>query len=338
MTEMRDDDRIDQYLWDPSAPPAPEVAALEQRLRPLRFDPPRGSIAWLTARPIFRRPTLWYGLAAAAVLLIAAGVSLWSWRLSWPAGRPWAVHSNEASMPAELAVGAPFTIARGARAEIQIARIGQMAVEGDSRLTLLSTQGSRHRLTLDTGSVHVRVWAPPGSVVIRTPTGEVIDLGCEFELTATPDRTEVRVRSGWVQLDNAIDESLIPEGASAAMSAGGPPGVAVFDDASPAFAAAVRSLERGGPDAAAAVSAIAASARARDVYTLLLLIERGHPGSDQFAARAAELVPPPPDVTVNRVLRGDRDALWRWRDTLPLPPPKSWLRNWRDGLPSWLGR
>jgi hypothetical protein len=67
-----------------------------------------------------------------------------------------------------------------------------------------------------------------------------------------------------------------------------------------------------------------------------MLVERREFGSDQLGARAADLWPPPAGVTVSGILRGNRDALWQWRDTLPLPPPKSWLRNWRDALPGWL--
>ena len=49
MTDHHDDDRIDAYLWDPKAPPAPEVRAVEAPLEALRFEPaPKGSIVWMT--------------------------------------------------------------------------------------------------------------------------------------------------------------------------------------------------------------------------------------------------------------------------------------------------
>jgi hypothetical protein len=49
--------------------------------------------------------------------------------------------------------------------------------------------------------------------------------------------------------------------------------------------------------------------------------------------RAAQLWPPPSDVSVDAIVAGDRDALWRWHGSLDLPPVKSWWRNWRDALP-----
>jgi len=77
------------------------------------------------------------------------------------------------------------------------------------------------------------------------------------------------------------------------------------------------------------------SARTEDVLSLLTLIARSTAGSDQLAARAAQLWPPPSGVTAGQVARGDREALWRWKDSLPLPPTKGWLRNWKDALPRW---
>ena len=59
----------------------------------------------------------------------------------------------------------------------------------------------------------------------------------------------------------------------------------------------------------------------------------GPAAADALLRRASELSPPPGDVTVGRILRGDRRALWTWSDSLPLPPPKKWWRHWRDAIP-----
>jgi hypothetical protein len=331
------DDHDDAYLWDPATPPSAEVRAVEQQLEPLRFEPEKTPLDWTRAGAVVvRRPwRAWVYTFAAAAVLVAAGASLAAWRWSWPAGRPWPIDVAPAGASRSLAVGAALELPASDRAHVRVARIGTMQIEGDTRLTLRSTQGTRHRLALDRGTVRVRVWAPPGSLSFQTPAGEVIDLGCEFDLTADAVRSVVRVRSGWVQLDNNIDESLVPAGATSEMSAGRAPGVAVFEDAAPDFMTAVRALEAGATDADV-VRRVIVAARPRDVYTLLMLVERGEFGSDRLLARAADLWPPPAGVTVSGILRGDRDGFWRWRETLPLPPPKGWLRNWRDALPGWL--
>jgi hypothetical protein len=183
---------------------------------------------------------------------------------------------------------------------------------------------------LEEGAVRVRVRAPPSSVAFHTPAGDVFDMGCEFDLTVDSGTSHVRVTSGWVQLENFFGESVVPAGASSSMQEGRRPGVAVFDDAPEAFRSAVRRLEDdGGP-----VETIVGLARPRDVLTLLQLVHRASVGWEQLARRAFELAPPPDSADLERVIAGDRAALDRWMDALPLPAPKTgWWWNWRDALP-----
>jgi hypothetical protein len=82
------------------------------------------------------------------------------------------------------------------------------------------------------------------------------------------------------------------------------------------------------------VPEIVRTARTRDVYTLLILATRAPAAIQrQLLERAAQLVPPPPGVTVDAITAGSRDMLWRWANHLDLPPVKGWWRNWRDALP-----
>ncbi|HXT68867.1 MAG TPA: FecR domain-containing protein [Vicinamibacterales bacterium] len=338
MTNQRDDKTI-AYLWDPHAGAGgvdPALLALEKELATLSFDAAERPLPLpARSRSTARHAIRWWSLAAAAVVLIAAsGVWFSQWRWTWPAGRPWVVSSRPSAAPAEFAVGAPFVLPGNESAVVNVARIGTMRVDGGSQLALRSTQGTRHRLAMEYGRISLRVWAPPGSVAIQTPAGEVIDLGCEFDLDVDATSARVSVRSGWVQLDNGIAESLIPAGASSGMTRNRAPGVPVFDTAVPQFRDAVRRYEA--TLDVAYVDAIVTHARVGDVLTLVTLIARGGPGTDRLGSRGAELWPLPDGVTVGGILRGDRDGLWRWRDTLELPPVKGWLRNWRDALPAWL--
>lgn len=329
------DDRLDACLWDPAAPADASVQRIERQLAPAAFDPAANPLPLgQTSRPATRRTaTPWLrGLLAAAALLFVAGVSLAAWRWTWPEGRSWAVAAAPLGAPEELAVGAPLLTPPSEPALVRIARIGTMRVAGGSALTLRSTRSNRHRLLLQRGAVHVRVWAPPLSIAFQTPAGEVFDMGCEFELTVTEDSSDVRVTSGWVQLENFSGEAVVPAGASSTMRDGRRPGVAVFDDAPEGFREGVRNLERYGDEAAA--EQILGLARARDVLTLLQLVQRDAAAVSRFASRAFELSPPPDPSDLQRVINGDRAALDRWMNALPLPSPKSgWWWNWRDALP-----
>jgi hypothetical protein len=211
-----------------------------------------------------------------------------------------------------------------------------MEVEPGTALRLRATASNRHRLVLTRGSLRTRIWAPPGAVVIKTPAGDVIDLGCVFTLDVDSRGTaRLRVDSGWVELVNLLGESLIPAGASSVMDRGAVPLVPVFDDADPVFREGVRSLEASPPEELSPQKAVelAARARARDALTLLALAGRVAPSLRRpLLERAAAVAPPPSGVSVDEVARGDRERLWRWREALDLPPPKGWWWNWRDVL------
>ena len=331
---MKPEDKLHDYLWDPATPAHSDVEAIERQLAPLRFEagkPP--VITPLPARIILHRPRWRRPLLAAAIaasLLIAAGAGLWTWRWTWPEGRAWTVRGG--AVDARLEVGRALTIPDDGGAIANIARIGTMRLAGGTSLELRSTRGTRHRLRMTEGDIHVRVWAPPLSLGIETPAGEVLDMGCEFVLSVTGDQSAVRVLSGWVQLENGIDEVLVPAGASTEMTSGRGPGVPVFDDAAPGFRESVRAVEADGDPAA--VERIIALARARDVYTLLGLADRHPTAAAALLRRSAELWPPPDGVTIGRILRGDRESLWAWSGSLPLPPTKTgWWKNWRDAFP-----
>ena len=320
------------YLWDPAAAPDADVVALEQTLAGLRFDPARRPLR-LPAGARARKPRRFVRpaamLAVAASLLLAAGAGFWTWRQSWPAGRPWTLESGAAE--SRIEVGRALTLPAGENAVANIGRIGTMRIAGGTSFELRATRDTRHRLRLTDGRLHVRVWAPPLSVVVETPSGEVIDMGCEFVLAADAGRSQVTVVSGWVQMANEAGEVLVPAGASSTMTTGAAPSVPVFDDAEDGFREAAREVGRDDPRGA--VDDLVRLARPRDVYTLLHLARRHPEAAGALLRRAAELSPPPGDVTIARILRGDRRALWEWSDALPLPPPKKWWRHWRDAIP-----
>jgi hypothetical protein len=224
---------------------------------------------------------------------------------------------------------------------VAVARLGNLRTGPGTTLTLRATGSRWHALDLARGALDVRLWAPPGLVRVRTPAGDVIDLGCVFRVDVEDGGgTRVRVDSGWVQLDNAHGESLVPAGASSVMRADARPRVAVFDDAPAAFRAGVRDYENGDGTLGttmygeALARAFSVHARRRDMLTLLTLAARSSGEARAvLVTRAASLAPPPEGLSPTAVAAGDDGQLWAWVDALPLPPVKGWWRNWRDAFP-----
>jgi len=342
MTADDDNRELDRYLWDPAAEPSADVQAVERRLAPMRFDAARRPLILPGPTRSWRHQRALLALAAALVLVASGAAGFWSWRFRWPAGAPWPLTIERGTSPtapasSQLRLNEALQLDPRASAEVAIARIGTMHVAPGSALTVSETTSRRHRVLLQRGAVSVRVWAPPAAFAFTTPAGSVIDLGCVFDLSVDPDGTSrLRVDTGWVEMANGWGESLVPAGASSIMTAAARPGVPVFDDAAPEFAAGVRTIERDA-DAAAhngTLDAVLRAARPRDVLTLLTLTAVSPASARRpIVDRAAELWPPPSTVNASAVAGGDREQLWRWYRTLDLPPAKSWWLNWRDALP-----
>jgi hypothetical protein len=132
-----------------------------------------------------------------------------------------------------------------------------------------------------------------------------------------------------VSLERDGRESIVPAGAVCATRQGGP-GTPFYEDAAPEFRLALESLDfnagRG-----AALSTILSTARRRDGLTLWHLLARTQ-GADRERVyeRFAQLLPPPPGVTREKVLRGENRALelWRWElEGMPLLPKDGTFRS-----------
>ena len=162
----------DDYLWDRSGPPDPEVERLERLLRPLAqgraLAQAEGTAVSRLPRQRSRRLA---GLAVAAALVFAAIASLvWSvrpspdeaaWTVDRLAGSP-IVGEQPIAARAVLRVGGVVETDATSRARIQVGGIGLVDVDPDTRLELRSSGESQHRLRLLRGTLHATIVAPPG--------------------------------------------------------------------------------------------------------------------------------------------------------------------------------
>lgn len=315
----------DDYLWDRSGEPDPEIQRLESLLGRYRHDAPLRR----------RRPWLAFAAAAAAILIIAAGA--FALRFLWPAGEAWPVASvtgaptidgRALDTEGRLAVGQELRTDAQSRARVQIARVGELDVEPGSRVTLVATSAGRHRLRLDQGKISARVWAPPFTFSVRTPAGLASDIGCVFTVQYEGDEGRVQVTSGWVDFDGETRSALIPGGAITELR-GNNPGSPFYADATTAFRAALHAYDfQDGP-----LTPILDEARPRDAMTLLHLLERG-PRSDRAVLfdALARLAPPPGGVTREGIIDRDLTMLDAWRRSLGLGGVKKWWLHWRDAL------
>ena len=333
------EEQQDPYLWDRSGAPDSDVARLEELLRPLGHD----AGAAPPALRLDRHPRSWRGWGSGRPLLTAAAALILgfaAWFLSGGIGGGWTVQQLAGAPSVDgvslhgdalLRRGGQLVTDGGSRARIEIGRIGRVDVEPGSRVSLVTAGTREHRLSLDRGTIHARIWAPPRFFFVDTPSAEATDLGCAFTLKV--DETGgglLRVTHGWVQFAYGGREAYIPQGAVGETRPGVGPGTPRYEDAPDGYAAALEGLDFGRLDAtarAAALRAVLDAARPRDALTLWHLLSRSFPPERvRVYERLAQLAPPPPGAPRDAVLGGDRKALDAWWNSLEIEGTSFWSR------------
>lgn len=315
----------EDYLWDKSGDPDPEVQRLENLLSPMAYKAGQVS-AW----PASERNRLPVWLAIAAAALIISGV-LWivhqrtrpAWQVATMQGTPTLTR---------LAKGESISTDAHSRARLDLNDVGEVNVEPNSTLSVLAIQPNEQRLSLDHGTIHALIWAPPGQFIVNTPSAQTVDLGCQYTLKVGADGVGlVDVSVGWVAFESEGRESFIPADAACVTRPGRGPGIPYYQDAP---ANLINALGRFDSDSdQPAIAVILAEARPRDAISLWHLLRRVQPvDRGRVYDHLAQFITVPAGVTREGVLAANPkmiDSLW---DTLDIGDT-SWWRMWKSRTP-----
>ena len=286
----------------------------------------------------------------AALLLVAAFAALWLysresrpfWEVARLNGAP-RIGSARMDEKGRLAVGEWLETDNDSRAQIEVGSIGQVEIDPNTRVRLVETKPTEHRLELAHGKMSARIWAPPRLFFVNTPSAVAADLGCAYTLEVDDQGVGLlRVTSGWVALQLKDRESMVPAGATCATRPGIGPGTPYFDDASEIFRKSLSSFdfEPQTESNMANLDLILREARPRDTLTLWHLLGRVA-GNDRTRVyeRMAALVPPPDGVTREGVLQLNEQMLQQWKDKLETAwggdgsrLHKGWINFWTRAL------
>ena len=315
----------DEYLWDRSGEPEPDIVRLEQLL---------GELKWVKRASPRARPVQWWRrrrrwtLAAAAAVIIGVGAAflverlqtmhpVTSWQLSLAGQKPSAVRAGQV-----------IETAGTTDATMESAFVGEVEIKPNSRLRMMAGDKDEQQMALDHGTIHALIWAPPTKFVVDTPSAKTVDLGCQYTLSVAKDgKGFLTVETGWVAFQWHHVESFIPAGAACTTRPGHGPDTPHFLDAPEALTNAVAEFDLTGDPQA--LSRALAAARPRDGLTLWHLLQRTQERErSQIFGRFATLVKLPPNVTREGIRSGDpksMDAAW---DALDLGDT-SWWREWK---------
>jgi hypothetical protein len=292
-------------------------ALLDQRSRKPLLEPkvPRFGIGFS-----------FYRVAAVSAVLVVAAVIGYVWvsyygpRASWEVANligKVQVDGDEVISEGNLEVGETIETGSSSKAKINVAKIGELVLEPNTRVTLVRTRPTEHRISLEQGRMHAKIWAPPRLFFVNTPSAEAIDLGCEYSLEVDKEgRGLLHVTLGAVALVRNGREVYVPRYAKCESWPGIGPGTPFFEDASETF---VRLLERfdfenGGDEP---LNALLGEARQRDTFTLWHLLSRTE-GEQRVRVldRMIELVGLPAGITREGTLTLDPDMLEAWKDEM----------------------
>src|SRR5215471_15152555 len=253
---MRDD-----YLWDGSGEPDPEIQKLEAVLGRLRHDRPAPAFPAIpTSKPSrhFWQMRAFQFAAAAGILLIATTVFVLQtskrsaitpaagWNVIRVAGLPRVAGENLSAQreKGKLGIGQLLETDGQSQASLRAEDVGEIDVEPNSVLRLPKSSSGLKRLTLDRGTIHASIWAPPGEFIIDTPSAVAVDLGCTYTLHVDDSGDGLlRTTFGWVGFKLGDREAFIPAGAACSTRKKTGPGIPYFEDASQSFRSALSKLD-----------------------------------------------------------------------------------------------
>jgi hypothetical protein len=289
------------------------------------------------------------GVAAGLLLVLGFG-ALWLysresrpfWEVARLKGAP-RIGSSRMEETGRLAVGEWLETDDSSRAKIDVGSIGNVEIDPNTRVRLVETKPTEHRLELARGKMSATIWAPPRLFFVDTPSAVAADLGCAYTLEVDDEgRGLLHVTSGWVALQLKDRESMVPAGATCATRPGIGPGTPYFDDASEIFRQALSKFDFEPQDNWSKIpnlDLLLMDARPRDTLTLLHLLSRVE-GNDRARVyeRMATLVPPPEGVTRDGVLQLDEQMLQVWKDRMAITWSsesrlrKAWISLWTRAL------
>jgi hypothetical protein len=353
----------DDYLWDGSGDPDPEVQKLEKILGRYRHNQPAPAFDEIVDVRQVEPPKRYFFLrfpfqlaTVAATLLVAALVYYFLLQPkpimdAGPAcdvarleGAPKigskAISAN--SGMAKLGVGQTLITDGSSRASITLDETGRVEVDAESRLRLVTNGRGHKRLSLERGTIHAVIWAPPGEFVVDTPSAIAVDLGCVYTLHVDDSGAGLlRTTMGWVGFKLNGHEAFIPAGAICKTRPKIGPGTPYMEDASASFQEALSRFDFDSitpTQRSALLSTMLAAARKEDAMTLWHLLSRvSDEDRPRVYDRLASFSPPPKGVTREGVLRLDRTMLDTWWSSFGFGEIWLWRtyeRDWSQSSPT----
>lgn len=318
-------DPRDDYLYDKSGTPDPDVVRLERALRPLGTSDDAVVPAMTTASRRRVPLRVWAAAAAVFVGLFLASAVIWNAFVAPGFNAKYVVVRLGTQGPVDPATVNPSAVAgtggpgpvrdsadstpfrEGAwietadeHRELTIGgALGRITLGAQSSLQVRRVGADVTRLFLARGSLEafVSADAKPRFFQVDTDAARCVDLGCRYTLDVTKDGVAtVRVTTGQVAFETETREVYVPAGAVCVARVGRGPGTPRFEDAPDAVRAAFDAYDAApiasaaSPKTRAALAALDTVRDARDTLPAWHLLQDPDPSVVTAAAARLELI------------------------------------------------
>lgn len=256
------------------------------------------------------------------------------WQVARIGGSP-RINSQSITNQGKLGVGQWLETDAASRARVEVADIGRVDVDPNTRVRLLQTSDHEHRLELQRGRLSALISAPPKIFFVNTPSGVAADLGCAYTLEVDDKgNSRLRVTLGWVALQLKDRESVVPSGAECVTRPGVGPGTPYFEDASDAFRNSLSEFDFPTDPSlrSSSLETISREARPRDAMTLFYLLPQVT-GTERAALydRMTALVRAPKGVKREGMLNLNPEMMQLWKEELGL----TWGQTFDKAASTW---
>ena len=262
---------------------------------------------------------------AAVFLVLALATAVWlmqrqpdvSWDVARTEGAP-VVGETPLLDTGRLHKGEWIETDARSRAALIVPELGEVDVAPNTRVQLVESGLQEHRLTLEAGAIHARIWAPPRLFYVQTPSALAIDLGCEYTLSVDSTGSSwLHVQFGYVALEHEDRRAVVPAGSMCLTRPGKGPGTPFSEHSTAEFREAlIRHDFSSEPDA---LDDVLVRATTTDVVTLWRLVQTVRPTDrSRVYRRLTALTAAPDGVSTAGVLRLEEAAVDAWDHQLGL--------------------
>jgi hypothetical protein len=200
-----------------------------------------------------------------------------------------------------------------ARARLDIPGVGSVMIEPNSRVKIVRSDDSEHRIEVDYGTINADINSKPRTFFVDTRSATAIDLGCEYTLTI--DKTGdgiLYVKEGMVALEQNGRQSLVPAGKFCMSKTGIGPGTPFRKNTSEELKTALIKYDFG-EGGSEALNTILKYAKKSDAVTLVNILPRvDEQSKPKVYARVSEFVPPPRRISYDSIPFIKIDELNDW--------------------------